>query len=294
MGENRRFFWMKLKKDFFASKRIKKLRKIAGGDTYTIIYLKMQLKALDSEGYLYFDGYMDNFYEELALDIDEDIENVKVTVNYLLSVGLIECSADGTEWKLPYLKDCIGSETASAQRVRDFRERKKAQKALQCNTNETEVKRICSVEIEKEKELELEREEYKINSDNNQSSLSSSKEMIEIVNKWNELSEYGISCIRKINKDSMRAKLVRARIKEYGKGCFDKAIDEIKKSKFLLGQNSNRAWIITFDWLIKPDNFEKVIMGKYETYENKDSPKGNGIKQRAYDFDDLEDRLVEN
>ena len=39
---NKKFFWLKLKEDFFRDKRIKKLRKIAGGDTYTIIYLKLQ------------------------------------------------------------------------------------------------------------------------------------------------------------------------------------------------------------------------------------------------------------
>ena len=70
----KRYFWLKLFDDFFTSKRIKKLRNLAGGDTYTIIYLKMQLKALKDEGYLYFDGVMDDFAEELALDIDEKAE----------------------------------------------------------------------------------------------------------------------------------------------------------------------------------------------------------------------------
>ena len=48
MGQ-KRYFWLKLFEDFFSSKRIKKLRSLAGGDTYTIIYLKMQLKALPPE-----------------------------------------------------------------------------------------------------------------------------------------------------------------------------------------------------------------------------------------------------
>ena len=37
----KRYYWLKLKNDFFRGKHIKMLRKIAGGDTYTIIYLKM-------------------------------------------------------------------------------------------------------------------------------------------------------------------------------------------------------------------------------------------------------------
>lgn len=154
MGQNKRYFWFKLFDDFFQSKRIKKLRNLAGGDTYTIIYLKMQLKALKTDGYLYFDGVMNDFAEELALDIDENPDDVKVTIQYLLSVGLIESSESGEEWYLTYMKNCIGSETASAQRVREHRQRKKEEKLLQCNTNETQVKQVGSAE----KEIEIDKE----------------------------------------------------------------------------------------------------------------------------------------
>jgi predicted phage replisome organizer len=149
----KRYFWLKLYDDFFTSKRIKKLRSVAGGDTYTIIYLKMQLKALKTEGYLYFDGVMSDFAEELALDIDESVEDVKVTINYLMSVGLLETN-DGEEYKLPFLDKCIGSENASAQRVREHRAK---QKALQCNTDVTEVKQVCNAEIDIEKDKEIDK-----------------------------------------------------------------------------------------------------------------------------------------
>jgi len=159
----KRYFWLKLADDFFTSKRIKRLRSLAGGDTYTIIYLKMQLKALKTEGYLYFDGVMNDFAEELALDIDESAENVKVTIQYLLSVGLLECSEDGLKYCLPYTQKLIGSETASTQRVRDFRQREKEKKALHCNANETEVKRIgnADIDIEIEKDIEIDKERVK-------------------------------------------------------------------------------------------------------------------------------------
>ena len=151
----KRYFWLKLYDDFFTSKRIKKLRSIAGGDTYTIIYLKMQLKALKTDGYLYFDGVMSDFAEELALDIDESVEDVKVTINYLMSVGLLETN-DGEEYKLPFLDNCIGSENASAQRVREHRAK---QKALQCNTDVTEVKQVCNAE--KDIEIDIEKDKSK-------------------------------------------------------------------------------------------------------------------------------------
>lgn len=147
----KRYYWLKLQDGFFGSKRIKKLRKIAGGDTYTIIYLKMQLMAMKSNGVLEYTGLEQTFAEELALDLDEEADNVTITVNYLLSCGLLETS-DNREYFLPYAVLNTGSEGASAKRVREHRERK----ALQCNADVAEVKQIGNGEIEKEKKIEKE------------------------------------------------------------------------------------------------------------------------------------------
>ena len=152
MAEPKRYFWLKLHKDFFQRKEIKRLRKIAGGDTYTIIYLKMLLRSIMSDGKLYFDGLEDDFASELALDLDEKEENVQITVQYLLKSGLLEMCSD-EEYYLPDTKDSTGCETAVASRVRKHREK---QKALQCNTNVTQVKHLCNGEIEKELEIETE------------------------------------------------------------------------------------------------------------------------------------------
>ena len=72
----KKYYWLKLMNDFFTLLKIKKLRRIAGGDTYTIIYLKMQLLSLKHNGKLFFEGIEDNFAEEISLTIDEDPENV--------------------------------------------------------------------------------------------------------------------------------------------------------------------------------------------------------------------------
>ena len=160
----KRYYWLKLKADWFSDKRIKKLRSIAGGDTHTIIYLKMMLLSLKDEGKLYFEGVEDNFASEIALALDEDAENVKLTLAFLQRHGLIEIG-DDDEYQLTEVPTIIGSETASAMRVREHRERKKENRLLQCNTTETgcnNLKQICSVErekeIERDKEIEKEGE----------------------------------------------------------------------------------------------------------------------------------------
>ena len=150
MAEPKRYFWLKLHKDFFKRKEIKRLRKIAGGDTYTIIYMEMLLRSVIDDGKLFFDGLEDDFASELALDLDEDEENVKITIQYLLKTGLLEIRSD-EEYYLPDTKDSTGAETAVASRVRKHRAKKKA---LQCNTNVTQVKHLCNGEIEKELEID--------------------------------------------------------------------------------------------------------------------------------------------
>ncbi len=133
----KRYYWLKLKDDFFTQKAIKKLRKIAGGDTFTIIYLKMMLLAMKSEGKLYFEGIEESFYEEMSLVLDEEKDNVQLTVTYLINHKLMEVYEN--EYYLPESIQNTGSETKSAERVRKHREQlvKNGTKTLQCNTDVT-------------------------------------------------------------------------------------------------------------------------------------------------------------
>lgn len=118
---NKRYYWLKLKDDFFRQKEIKQLRKIAGGEVFIIIYLKMLLRSLKDDGKLYYEGIEENFPAELALDIDEDAENVKMTVAYLQAKGiLVQSNAD--EYELLTAGEMTGSEGYSAERMRRLRE----------------------------------------------------------------------------------------------------------------------------------------------------------------------------
>ena len=148
----KRYYWLKLQDGFFSSKRIKKLRKMAGGDTFTIIYLKMQLLAMKTDGYLRWSGLEDDFASELALDLDEDPDNVKLTLAYLINCGLVETS-DNISFFLPYAVENTGSEGSSAERMRN----KRAEQKLAAEQQRT----LCAHsdgEKEIEKEIEIEQD----------------------------------------------------------------------------------------------------------------------------------------
>ncbi len=148
----KRYYWLKLPDDFFRQKPIKKLRKIAGGDTYTVIYLKMLLISLKNDGKLYFDGVEDNFCEELALELDEEEENVKVTVQFLMAQDLLKL-IDESEYELTECSRMVGSESASAERMRRLRDKKTSQ----CDIGVTQLLHLSDVE----KEIEIEKDKEK-------------------------------------------------------------------------------------------------------------------------------------
>lgn len=273
----KKYYWLKLRNDWFGDKRIKKLRSIAGGDTYTIIYLKMQLLSLKNEGKLFFEGVEDDFVSELALDLDEEVENVKITVNFLMKNGMLELN-NTDEYLLTEVPETIGSETAGAERVRKFRNNKKA---LQCNTNVTE----CNTEVDKEIESELDKE-----SNGETEIFTVSKDTVSrtdvqrAVEEWNSLAVYGLKPVSKLTSGTKRAKCLNARIKEYGIDEVLAAIERIKNSDFLKGNNKS-GWMITFDWFVLPNNFPKVHDGYYEN--STPQPQNGGSQSHVEQFADF-------
>lgn len=153
MADNKKFFWIKLRPDFFNDPYIKLLRRMAGGDTYTIIYLKMLVKSAPTDGMIYFQGAGADISEELALTLDESIEDVRALLAYLEAKNLITHPEITQDLFLVASADLTGSEVDSAQRVRKFRERQQL-KALQSNTDVTNSNDKLEKELEIEKELD--------------------------------------------------------------------------------------------------------------------------------------------
>ena len=149
---SKKFYWLKLKEDFFDEKYIKALRKLPDGDALCIVYLKMQLKSLKTEGIIQYDHILPSAEEELALVLDEDVNVIRLTLQAIISMGLVERWENDALYMVA-MQNLIGSETAVAERVRNHR---KKQQLLQCNTEVTK----CNIEKrEKRKEKKEKRKE---------------------------------------------------------------------------------------------------------------------------------------
>ena len=156
----KKFVWMKLQKDFFTNPRIKKVRSLAGGDTYTCIYLELLLFSLDTDGVIFYENIEQNLEAELALKIDEDEINIKAALAIFESLGLIE-RGENDDLRLVEACSLMGSECDSAARVRAFRAKKKETEALQCNARVTQSNKNVTTDKEKDKEIEKEEETEK-------------------------------------------------------------------------------------------------------------------------------------
>ena len=133
-GRNsKRYYWMKLKNTFFTQPAIKRLRKIPGGDTYTIIYLKMMLHTIEKEGVFVFEGIESSFEKEVALVLDEEEDAVHVTIEYLRSKMLIEEGHGdyGMDYLLTEVPELIDSETVAAKRKRMRQQKEREQLAIE-------------------------------------------------------------------------------------------------------------------------------------------------------------------
>ena len=122
---NKKYYWLKLKKEFFKQKTIKKMRQLPGGEVYALIFLEMLTIATETEGVIYYENIESTPEEELALTLDEDVNAVKMTVSMLRMMNLLEDCKNG-DFFLPDAVKMTGSESESAERMRRMREKHKA------------------------------------------------------------------------------------------------------------------------------------------------------------------------
>ena len=242
--ENRRYYWLQLKDDFFNSKEMKLMRKLPGGEEITIIYLKMMLASLAEQGKLYFEGLAEDLAEELSLIIDEDPEAIRLTLMFLTKKKLLTTS-DNYQFNLEQVPEMVGSETASTRRSRKHRE---TQKLLQCNTTATKGNGDIDIDIDIDKGQKPQSDAYE-----------------EIIKYLNEKTG---SHFKPTSKSTQR--LINGRLSEnYTIEDFKYVID-VKTNEWK--NNTKMSKYLTPDTLFNASKFEK--------YRNQQMPKQQNVQKQ--------------
>lgn len=131
-NDNKRYFWLKLKKDFFQQHQIKILKSLPNGRLYALIYLELLAESTSHEGELRYSDTIPYELNTLACVIDEDIDNVRCAIDALIKLELIEIEDDKTIF-MREIQKLLGSESHSAERMREWRKNKQISDVSHCD-----------------------------------------------------------------------------------------------------------------------------------------------------------------
>jgi len=175
MSKNKRYYWLKLKEDFFEDDTIQWIEEQENGKEYVIFYLKLALKSLQDDGKLIRyvgEGLIPYDTKALARLTNTNVDTVNTAMEAFLSIGLVERLETG-ELYMKQINEMIGSETDVARRVRKHRARQnaleqKGSEMLQSNADVTKSNTELELEIDKD----IDKEKSDKQSSNDDSSLS--------------------------------------------------------------------------------------------------------------------------
>ena len=159
-SSNKRYYWLKLKEDFFEDDTIQWLEEQDNGKDYVIFYLKLALKSLDGDGKLIRyvgERLLPYDVKALAKLTNTSPDTVAVAMKTFIDIGLVS-RLEGGEIYMNQIQEMVGSETRAAESMRRLRATEKAQKQLENNSgnNVTEsYPELLEIEIDKELEIEL-------------------------------------------------------------------------------------------------------------------------------------------
>lgn len=280
MDMTKRYYWIKLKTDFFNQEAIDFLMSQENGCQYIVLYQMLCLQTANTNGTMATQiGEVIVPYDVKKIVRDTkyfDFDTVTVALELFKKLGLIYQEQDNTLCITNY-SEMIGSEAgnANAQRQKRFREKHKSvtnsnanSNALTVTENNQEI-RDKSIDI-RDKDIEIEKRE-KI-------------DYQRIVDMYNDTC---VSFPRVTTLSDARKKAIKARLKTYNLEDFKRMFEIAERSDFLKGGN-NRNWSANFDWLIKDSNMAKVLDGNY-SQSNYSQPrtKGEKVAQELDNFYDM-------
>ena len=271
--------WIKIEIEMFSNRKIKQIRKMPEGNNIVLIWVMLLTMAgrCNSNGIIFLTENIPYTTKMLADELDFEESIIQLALTVLEKFGMI--TRDSELLSIPGWEEHQSADELekirdkNRKRVAEYRERQKNKAALLCNKDDVTLqKRYSNVTVteqneNKDKDLELDLyTELDKDKEKDINDLIVSKDTIRqtdvqrIIDEWNTLEEFGITPVKRMTPKRKQA--VKARIRQNCVEDILEAIENIRHSTFLQGQNKN-GWMVTFDWFLKPGNFAKVFEGQY-------------------------------
>ncbi len=129
MSENKKYYYMKLKENFFTSERMVVLETMPDGILYSNLLLKMYLMSLKHNGILLLHENLPHTPQTIATFTRHQIGTVERALQIFLKLGFVELLTDGAYY-MPDIQLLVGRSSTEAERKRRERLRLQAQKLL--------------------------------------------------------------------------------------------------------------------------------------------------------------------
>ena len=150
---DKKYYWLKLKRDFFKRHDIRIIEEMPNGKDYILFYLKLLLESIDHEGALRFNETIPYSEQMLSVITNTNIDLVRSAMRVFTQLKMVEILDDETIY-MTEVQKMTGAETAWAQKKRLYRGKQEEDKARTLSSQcPPDVRQ--EIEIEKEKELEL-------------------------------------------------------------------------------------------------------------------------------------------
>ena len=153
MSDNRKYYYLKLKENYFDDDSIVLLESMQDGVLYSNILLKLYLKSLKHGGRLQLDEDIPYTAQIIATITRQQIGTVERALQIFLKLGLVEVLDSGTFY-MSNIELLIGQSSTEAERKRAARLQNKALSALRTSGGHLSDIRPPEIEIELEKERE--------------------------------------------------------------------------------------------------------------------------------------------
>ena len=157
MSDNRKYYYLKLKENYFDDDSIVLLESMQDGVLYSNILLKLYLKSLKHGGRLQLDEDIPYTAQMIATITRQQIGTVERALQIFLKLGLVEVLDSGTFY-MSNIELLIGQSSTEAERKRAARIQNKALSAPRTNGGHLSDIRPPEIEIELEKEIKIEKE----------------------------------------------------------------------------------------------------------------------------------------
>ena len=158
MSDNKKYYYLRLKDNFFDSDELKILESMKDGYLYSNILLKLYLRSLKNDGKLVVNERIPYSADMLASVTGHQVGTIKQALSVFKDLGLIDVLDNGAIYMLD-IQNFIGKGSSEADRKREYRQRIETDRTnVQTNLRQISDKNPPEIEKELEKDIEIEKE----------------------------------------------------------------------------------------------------------------------------------------